>query len=1369
MEQARRRGFPAMWARRWFRRTTYTLVSGAVVLGAARWTLQRPFFTRWAIVKLDEMLREETGLGLQLEGLELHLFEGRLVARRPIVGDGFFQAERLEAVLDAGSLFLGELRIRSLDVDRPRIFLDAAQIARIHLKEHPPRTSKAYWQVDHLSIRNGQIEVREPAWGIPVLTSSFSLHGQGGGPNRLKLFLDSPRLKAGEGPASLEGGLALQGEYNDGLISIGKSDLKLGNTHATWQGRYETENGKLVSSASGSLALGQLQRLLAPKAGELAGVVDFKAEAWGQARQPLWKLAVGGRELRSSALNLRPGTLELTASGTPAYASIHRLAWYSPDGKLEAQGAWRRGEGSRLEIHGREVGMGPLAVLTRVGFLGEAAANLEGEAFIPGDPWSFPPLDRVELNLQTSFTRDGQAAGGARLKLQDGQLKAEALEIRLPKLSFQGQGSVSLAKRGLREISGEGALDTDASVVAEVLGAWNIGDKEQLPAEGATSVPKVVVHPYAMGGGAHLHAQVRWSQADGLALSGDCEVEAPRWHGAQTDRLRTQVAIHGSELTLANIELFKDEGRGWGELWLTWGKVAPGQDEIDMCYRASRLPVEEGLKAADLDPQEIRISGTGSGWVRLHGPYDRIRLDGGAQAESATVYGLKIPALSGDFSMDLEKDQIQVRDLRIGESLGVLGQGEDPPAGLLALQGGMDMDLGRRTWQASLKGDLDSGALGIPGPRFQARVEASLDGPWTQPMGPIQVPLGQAKFKGGRVFLGSQSLEDIEGSLESRAGGLKLRLGTLGKEKPLLTLEGWNTPRGLIGALNLRVGPETADTAHMATRLSRDLLQDLRMEASAEGIWNADGLKWKGRLDELVGTFDGFELSQARPTALQGDAAGATVDLHLGGRSQETSLASFRASGRIPFNGEVPLDLKLEGSAELAKLKPLGDRLLELDSYSLIGDLDFRGAASFELTLGGLYREPTLDGTLSLAGGSLLVRGYPQSVEDLDFTLRFKGREITLPREDPARGLMAQGALSFWGKSTWGFGGFSDYDLEARLEEFEFRDIPEGFELQGDLQASLKGSDQGGGRLEGKLQANRMFYRADINLRDLILSNALGGLSGSSGLDPEDPLARISLDLDLQLAEPWTFDTNLLKLQGQPVPGSSFKVKGTLAKPTLQGKMDFIAGGRVTNLLPAGDIVVERGSIAFSELTQGSLPQLDILGRVDVAPYVVSLQIRGNLDSLEMSPTSTPALRRDEITAILIDPSLAPTIGSTSSASSTISSGLAKTSSGLLTTLALADIQERVRRTFNLDRVNVAWRPGSSGTSESTVTLGKTFSFPGWQLPLVFTHKKAGEVTTLSGQFEWRLGNFVLQLGASQSGSTGLNPAGEIRHTWSPK
>ncbi|MBK8793105.1 MAG: translocation/assembly module TamB domain-containing protein [Holophaga sp.] len=1356
--------FRAVWSRRWFRRTTYTLVTGSLVVGTASWFMQRPFVTRWASQTLGEVIRKETGLDFQEEGLEIYLFKGRIVVNSPRLGGDLFSAKRLEGTIDLGALLVGDLHIRNLDLDGPQIHLNGANLRQIHLREHPPSKSPLLWQVDRVSVRDGLLTVRDPAWGVPAFQTTFSAHGQGQGPQRLHLFLDMLRMEAGEGPAALTGRLALQGEIDHDALSLAQAALKMGRSQITVQGRFDTKTEKVSATTSGSLDLGQLRQLLAPKAGDSSGTLAFKAEAWGQARQPLWKIDLNGQDLQSPQLGLHPGSLDLVASGSPAYASIHRVAWRSADGSLEAKGHWRRGEGSHLQVTGQDVSLAPAAVIARTAFLAKAQANLEGDAFVPGEPWALPPLDRIVLNLQVGFTQAGQDAGKAKVALKDGELSADQIELRFPELQFQGSATGVLAKHGLRSITAEGKVNTDAAVVAGVLGAWKIGD-------GEGPKGKRITTPYQMSGQVEAQAEVRWNPTEGLQLAGDCTVLEPRWHGAQADRVHAEVGIRRNELRIDNIELFKGDGRGWGELWLTWADLPAGVDQIDMCYRAFRLPVEEGLKAADLDPNEIRISGLGSGWTRLYGPYARIRLEGSAQAEAAEVYGLKIPAAKGDFTLDLEGDRLQVKNLRAGDSLATLGQDGDPLLGLLALQGGMDMDLLHRTWQASLQGNVDSEALGVPGPRFQAKVDASLEGPWTKPLGPMDLPRGHVRFSGGRLFLGTQSLEGLEGSLDHTAEGVEARVGMLGKDRPFLTMHGWDTAKGMLGALDVTIGPETADTAQLASRLSGDLIRDLRLLASAEGLWNEKGLAWKGRLNEFVGSFDGFQLFQERPTPMVGDARGVDVDLRLVGQAVGPTaaagqVASFRASGRVPFDATTPLGLKLQGSAELAKLKPIVNHLMELDSYSLLGDLEPSGAASFDLALGGPYEEPTLDGELRLKQGSLLIRGYPQSVENLGFTIQFHGRDILLPEEEPARGTLAQGRLTFWGKASWGFGGLDSYDLQARLRDFEFRDIPEGFELQGDVDASLKGGDAEGGLIKGTLRANRMLYRADINLRDLILSNSLGSLSGTSGLDPEDPLSRIELDLDLQLAQPWVFETNLLKLQGRPE--GAFKVQGTLAQPGLKGRMVFLPGGRITNLLPAGDIVLERGSIDFLD-PRSRNPLLDLQGRIDVSPYLVNLQIRGTLDALEMRPTSTPALRRDEITAILIDPSLAPTIGSTTSASSALSYGLAKTSSGLLTTLALADFQERVRRTFNLDRVNVAWRPGSSGASESTVTLGKTLAFQGWQVPFVFTHKKAGDVTTLSGQFEWRLGNFVLQLGASQSGATGLNPSGEIRHSWSPK
>jgi len=295
-----------------------------------------------------------------------------------------------------------------------------------------------------------------------------------------------------------------------------------------------------------------------------------------------------------------------------------------------------------------------------------------------------------------------------------------------------------------------------------------------------------------------------------------------------------------------------------------------------------------------------------------------------------------------------------------------------------------------------------------------------------------------------------------------------------------------------------------------------------------------------------------------------------------------------------------------------------------------------------------------------------------------------------------------------------------------------------------------------------------MLYQADINLRDLILASAMGGSPSLLGADPNDPLARIDLDLDLVLSQPWEFDTNLLKLQGRPT--GAFKIQGTLAEPGFKGKMDILPGGRLTNLLPAGDIVLERGTLEWTN-PHVLYPTVDLQGRVDVPPYLVDLSLRGNLDGLEMRQSSTPSLRQDEITAILIDPSLAASIGAVSgpATQTAISSGLANTGSGLVSTLALANFQESLRRTFKLDRVSVAWRTGAGGAMpETSVTVGKSLDLFGHRTPVVVTHQQSGTTTTTSGQVEWRFGNFVFQLGVSQSGANGVAPSGEIRHTWSP-
>jgi hypothetical protein len=233
-----------------------------------------------------------------------------------------------------------------------------------------------------------------------------------------------------------------------------------------------------------------------------------------------------------------------------------------------------------------------------------------------------------------------------------------------------------------------------------------------------------------------------------------------------------------------------------------------------------------------------------------------------------------------------------------------------------------------------------------------------------------------------------------------------------------------------------------------------------------------------------------------------------------------------------------------------------------------------------------------------------------------------------------------------------------------------------------------------------------------------------------------------------------------------------FQVLGTLSHPAPKGTMLFQPGGRVTNIFPAGDMVVERGTLTFSE-SRPLDPMINLRGSVTSIPgYTVNLDIHGTLSNLTIVPSSTPSLRPDEIVSILINPGNVANVGmagaSSGATQGAITQGLGSAGVGLISTLAFAPVQDTLRRALGVDRVNVAVRTSSLGTSETEFTMGKSVNLFGQRSAIVVTHTKSGELNIDSGQVEWRFGNLILQLGVTKGGDVAPGLSGEIRHTWSP-
>ena len=1349
-----------LWGRRWVRRVSYFVVAGATAFTLAPWLASRPGVLRLVEARLDALVQEETGLHLRIGRMELHPMLGSLVFHNIRLGEDLLTIERAELQADLTSLIGPNHRIHWVRIEHPHLRLTEAGLAELRLKSHPPRTTPLpRIQLDLFSLTGGEIIVPQPLRGIPALSYQFELKATGPRPNVLRFDLVGPQLAVNAPGGWQKGRLDLNGEVSEPLLGLQEAYLRLGESQFRLSGRFEPATAKaperIDARLTGLVDLTQAFRWGGSTHSPLSGSVDLVGTLQGSLAKPTWTVTMEGPALKPTGGSFSSGDLELKASGSLEAARLDQLSWTSPQGTLAAAGTWSRQSAAQVTLEATNLDLEALSRALRLPELRGAFGSLQAQIEGPGSWPEAGRLDRWQASLKVALTQQGRAAGELVAALDHGQATLEQLTLDLDSLKAEASGSLLLGPHRLLQMEAKGRAEVGVGQVARALTAWKVVELD-------------------MEGQAKASAQLRWEPATGLTLEGAIAVEHPRWHGAEADSLQGKVQILDSDLWVRGIEVKKDAGQAAGELWLTWGKKLPGQDQMDMCYTAHRLPVAEGLKAADLG--DLPLTGTASGWARLRGPYDRILLTGVAQVETGEAYGIAIPAASSNFSLDLGDLRLKLEDVRVAEKPELLGRGELTPEGPLALSGKADMDFQNSRWWVEVVGRVDSQLLALPGPRLQSQVSARLLGPITTPFGALDLPEGKIELSRGRLFFGDRSVEGLAGSLQLERGTLLGRLAMDGMARPLLDFRVRQDGPDLQGELALSISRENAHSDSIARSLTEDLLEDIGLEARIQGRWQGGRtLTWSGTLDHLSARFNAFDLHQTRPSALHGDAHSAAVDIALegGARGPDAQLAAQAArlqlAGTIPFLASAPMAIQARGEANLAHVKSILDRVMEVDEYSLLSELRVQGLSRFDILAHGTYAEPMLDGNISLEKAEAHLPRY-QGVEDLQAEVVLKDRTLSIPAAKPLRGTLAHGDLSASGVLTWQPGGLDSYALKASLAHFQLRDLPDGLDLQGSLQATLEGGEEGG-VLKGKLRADHLAYQTEVKLADLILRSALGDSGGLSGLDLDDPLNRIRLDLDLDLRTPWSFDTNLLKLEGRTE--GPFQVLGTLAHPVPRGTMVFQPGGRITNIFPAGDMVVDRGTLAFSEARPMD-PVINLQGSLSSIPgYTVNMDIRGTLSNLAIIPSSTPSLRQDEIVAILINPGNVASVGiagATSGATQgAITSGLASASSGLISTLAFAPFQEQLRRTLGLDRVNVAVRTTSLGTTETEVTLGKSVNLLGQRSALVLSHKKSGELSITSGQVEWRFGGLILQLGATKGGTSGLEPSGEIRHSWSPK
>ncbi|MDR2560814.1 MAG: translocation/assembly module TamB [Holophagales bacterium] len=1347
---------------------SFIIAGGAAAGAGAVWLAHSAPMQRLYINVIASKVKNMTGLNFDAKGFSFSVFSGEAALEAPYLGDGLFSAEKIVVEADVRSLFGGIPHIKRISIIHPMSRISPEMLKKIQIKDSDGSTTG--WVIDKFEAVNGRVEFDYPSWG--VAEASYDITGSGSGPNALRIGGTCPNIifrgKSGILHSSADFQLGIdENELSVQAFNIAGELLKVQTT-----GAYDIKNKTIQCKIDGSLYSQHLSAAFGDAFRGVSGEAGFQASLSGQTNDPKWNFKASGDDLSTEFKGIERCGFNMEANGDSNSAEITFFNADLDGNSLSLKGTLSN-SGSNLSLNGKSLPLRPLSALLRSSAFDALAANVSGELSSPEPLWAFSPSSKFAFGLKGEIIKDGSRAGGLNARATESWVQIDSFKIAIPEAKASASGRVSYSlfstKDGgtsarLTSLRINAEASTSAEQVALSLDKWGVVNR--LPISGRTDA----------------HADITWSRSKKLNLSGHIAVSDPVYFGASADSLTAEVSIESDQLFLDDISLRRGDATASGKLWLTWGKVPHGADQINMRYKSFGLPLSEGLDAGISDMKMLEAmapQGTVDGWVEISGPYESLFLRAEAELHDGSIYGVALPAFSGGIEMDLSKqnNKLLVKDFRLADSMETIGSLD----GQLAVQGHFNIDLGERTWAGKIFGKFDSLALGMrDAPQMTAWLDYTFDGPMSTNYGLVWLPEGQLALSKGEIIVDSDTkVEGIVGKLsldgDSIDGELTL-IDYLGAGGPLLRITAEKDGDATQAAAELAITEHSSQTADIAKMLTNGAIEDIVLGAAITARAKDGSVDWKADISEFEGRALGLDISSLGRCAIsgrsvQGDAGWLGLNMNIGSRRAGSGsgelTTKLEINGSVPLGGIRPADLHLSGQVDLEQAKEAIARLFGERPDDFLAGFRPRGKGEMDFWLRGPYDEMGLDGRLTIRSGLLEPSGgFPYAIEDLDVDLACEGRRVDVRN---VRGRVLRGMLRASGQADWDNNGIKGYSLKTNLDDFHYDFIPEGFRVGGSLDARFQ-STRGGGEIRGNLNASYIEYRAEIDLMSMILNNSIKSIHSIRSIDFKNPLDSITLNLDVDLQQPWTINTNLIKVKGNNKPSEKMKIMGTLANPGILGGMELVPGGRITNILPAGDVIIEGGSIDFMD-PRAFDPEINIQGQIDVTPYRVNLVFQGPIDSLNMALSSTPTLRQDEIFSLLLNPAAAQTIGRGNAYASSLSTtGLEGTTSGLLTNLALTSTLEQVRKTLRFDRVSVALRTGIGGIgviAETDVIVGKNLEIMDWPLSLVGNYRKIGETVTLGGQMEMRFGNFVIHLGASGNQSLGVSPSGEIRYSWS--
>jgi outer membrane protein assembly factor BamA/autotransporter translocation and assembly factor TamB len=319
--------------------------------------------------------------------------------------------------------------------------------------------------------------------------------------------------------------------------------------------------------------------------------------------------------------------------------------------------------------------------------------------------------------------------------------------------------------------------------------------------------------------------------------------------------------------------------------------------------------------------------------------------------------------------------------------------------------------------------------------------------------------------------------------------------------------------------------------------------------------------------------------------------------------------STFAVTGFAEISGAKRIDVDVRGRVEAA--------LLQL----FVTDLRAEGHSEVAISIGGTMSDPRIIGSAELVDAEIKFAGFPQLIDDINGTLRFRGDRIEI---ESIRATVGGGQVVLGGSITTE--GLAPKSVRITIQGTEVAlRAYEGLTLEGNFTLLLTGGlDRA--MLQGDIDVTRALYFRDFDFQQTLLDILLAR-SRVTTVSTATWQDRVGLNIHLNANDTLAVRNNIAEVTGS----ARLDVTGTVANPVILGEVTLDEGGeiRIQNV----DYRVARGTIAFQNPFRID-PYLDITfegtvsgfgaSETEGGPYEVTVNLTGTLDRLTPTITSDP-------------------------------------------------------------------------------------------------------------------------------------------------